>query len=261
MPRFKGDGYGDLYVRVRVVLPTDLDRRGEGRRASVPRRSSTSPTRGPDLPTTDSETRPMQLDHFTEKAQEAIVAAQQLAERLESPVLDAEHLLAALVEPDDGVPAETLRRLGVDLPGVPRRARRDPRASAPGSRAARCRSTRAPSASSSAPRRRPAGSATSTSRPSTSCSASPRSAARASELLERHGAGQRGSPRRAPERPRRPARDLAEPRGHVPGPREVRPRPDRRGAGRQARPGHRPRRRDPPRRSRSCRGGRRTTRS
>jgi len=57
----------------------------------------------------------MQLDRFTEKAQEAIVAAQQLAERLQSPVLDAEHLLAALVDPDDGIPAETLRRLGVDL--------------------------------------------------------------------------------------------------------------------------------------------------
>jgi ATP-dependent Clp protease ATP-binding subunit ClpB len=58
----------------------------------------------------------MQLDRFTQKAQEAILAAQQSAERLQSPVLDAEHILAALVEPDDGVPAETLRRLGVDLP-------------------------------------------------------------------------------------------------------------------------------------------------
>ncbi|MEO8463671.1 MAG: ATP-dependent chaperone ClpB [Chloroflexota bacterium] len=58
----------------------------------------------------------MQLDRFTQKAQEAVAAAQQLAERLQSPVLDAEHLLSALVEPDDGVPAETLRRLGVDLP-------------------------------------------------------------------------------------------------------------------------------------------------
>ncbi|MBI2762533.1 MAG: ATP-dependent chaperone ClpB [Chloroflexi bacterium] len=58
----------------------------------------------------------MQLDRFTQKAQEAVLAAQQLAERLESPVLDAEHLLSALLEPDDGVPAETLRRLGVDLP-------------------------------------------------------------------------------------------------------------------------------------------------
>ena len=57
----------------------------------------------------------MQLDRFTQKAQEAVLAAQQLAERLSSPVLDAEHLLSALVEPDDGVAAETLRRLGVDL--------------------------------------------------------------------------------------------------------------------------------------------------
>ena len=59
----------------------------------------------------------MQLDRFTQKAQEAIVAAQAIAARLDSPVLDAEHLLSALLEPDDGVPAETLRRLGVDLPG------------------------------------------------------------------------------------------------------------------------------------------------
>jgi ATP-dependent Clp protease ATP-binding subunit ClpB len=58
----------------------------------------------------------MQLDRFTEKAQEAIVTAQQLAERAQSPVLDAEHLLSARVAPDDGIPAETLRRLGVDVP-------------------------------------------------------------------------------------------------------------------------------------------------
>src|SRR3954454_25046718 len=58
----------------------------------------------------------MQLDRFTQKAQEAVLAAQRTAETLQSPVLDAEHLLAALVEDDGGVPAETLRRLGVDLP-------------------------------------------------------------------------------------------------------------------------------------------------
>jgi len=58
----------------------------------------------------------MQLDRFTQKAQEAIVAAQAIAQRLDSPVLDAEHILDALIEPDDGIPAETLRRLGVDLP-------------------------------------------------------------------------------------------------------------------------------------------------
>ena len=57
----------------------------------------------------------MQLDRFTQKAQEAIVAAQEAAQRLDSPVLDAEHLLSALLEPDDGIPAETLRRIGADL--------------------------------------------------------------------------------------------------------------------------------------------------
>ncbi|MFL5674465.1 MAG: ATP-dependent chaperone ClpB [Chloroflexota bacterium] len=59
----------------------------------------------------------MQLDRFTQKAQEAILEAQALAQRLDSPILDAEHVLSALLEPDDGIPAETLRRLGVDLPG------------------------------------------------------------------------------------------------------------------------------------------------
>jgi len=59
----------------------------------------------------------VQLDRFTQKAQEAIVTAQATAQRLDSPILDAEHILSALVEPDDGIPAETLRRLGVDLPG------------------------------------------------------------------------------------------------------------------------------------------------
>ena len=52
--------------------------------------------------------------------------------------------------------------------------------------------------------------------------------------------GDRGSPRPAP-------RHRPEPRGEVPGAAEVRPRPHAGRRGRQARPGHRPRRRDPPR--------------
>jgi ATP-dependent Clp protease ATP-binding subunit ClpB len=60
----------------------------------------------------------MQLDRFTQRAQEAVLAAQKAAENLHSPILDAEHLLSALLEDDDGVPAETLRRLGLDLPAL-----------------------------------------------------------------------------------------------------------------------------------------------
>ncbi|MBP1705023.1 MAG: clpB1 [Chloroflexi bacterium] len=57
----------------------------------------------------------MNLDRFTQKAQEAIAGAQALAARLQSPVLDAEHILASLLEDDEGIPAAVIRGLGVDL--------------------------------------------------------------------------------------------------------------------------------------------------
>ena len=56
----------------------------------------------------------MKLDHYTEKAQEAILAAQRLATDAESPILDAEHILAALLEDPEGIPAVTLSKLGAD---------------------------------------------------------------------------------------------------------------------------------------------------
>ena len=46
----------------------------------------------------------MKLDRYTEKAQEAILAAQRLATEPDSPVLDAEHILAALLEDPEGIP-------------------------------------------------------------------------------------------------------------------------------------------------------------
>jgi ATP-dependent Clp protease ATP-binding subunit ClpB len=56
----------------------------------------------------------MKLDRYTQKAQEAILAAQQLATASKSPVLDVEHLLAALLEDPEGIPAMTLRQLTAD---------------------------------------------------------------------------------------------------------------------------------------------------
>ena len=56
----------------------------------------------------------MKLDRYTEKAQEAIIAAQRLATSADSPVLDAEHILAALLEDAEGIPAATIRQLGAD---------------------------------------------------------------------------------------------------------------------------------------------------
>jgi ATP-dependent Clp protease ATP-binding subunit ClpB len=56
----------------------------------------------------------MKLDRYTEKAQEAIVGAQRLASEADSPVLDAEHVLAALLDDEQGIPAMTLRALEAD---------------------------------------------------------------------------------------------------------------------------------------------------
>jgi ATP-dependent Clp protease ATP-binding subunit ClpB len=56
----------------------------------------------------------VKLDRYTEKAQEAIVAAQRLATDADSPVLDAEHILAALLQDPEGIPQATLRQLGGD---------------------------------------------------------------------------------------------------------------------------------------------------
>jgi ATP-dependent Clp protease ATP-binding subunit ClpB len=56
----------------------------------------------------------MKLDRFTEKAQEAIVAAQRLATEADSPILDAEHVLSALLQDPEGIPIVTLRKLEAD---------------------------------------------------------------------------------------------------------------------------------------------------
>ena len=57
----------------------------------------------------------MNLNKFTEKAQEAILAAQQVAENSNHSQLDVEHLLVALLEQADGVAPRILLKLGVDL--------------------------------------------------------------------------------------------------------------------------------------------------
>ena len=65
----------------------------------------------------------MNLNKFTEKAQEAIVAAQQLAERMNHPQLEPEHLLTTLVEQSGGIVSSVLRRAGLDPARVASSAR------------------------------------------------------------------------------------------------------------------------------------------
>jgi ATP-dependent Clp protease ATP-binding subunit ClpB len=60
----------------------------------------------------------MNLNKFTEKAQEAILAAQQVAENSNHSQLDVEHLLVALLEQAEGVAPQILLKLGIDLQQV-----------------------------------------------------------------------------------------------------------------------------------------------
>jgi ATP-dependent Clp protease ATP-binding subunit ClpB len=57
----------------------------------------------------------MQADRFTIKAQEAIAAAGQLAERRHHPQVTPEHLLGVLLEQDGGVVVPVLTKLGTDV--------------------------------------------------------------------------------------------------------------------------------------------------
>ncbi len=60
----------------------------------------------------------MQPDRFTIKSQEALQAAQRLADERRNPQTTPEHLLAVLLEQDEGVAPSVLRKLGVDPAAV-----------------------------------------------------------------------------------------------------------------------------------------------
>ncbi|MFZ0087917.1 MAG: ATP-dependent chaperone ClpB [Solirubrobacteraceae bacterium] len=60
----------------------------------------------------------MQSDRFTIKSQEALQAAQRLADERRNPQTTPEHLLAVLLEQEGGVVAPVLRKLGVDPSAV-----------------------------------------------------------------------------------------------------------------------------------------------
>ena len=55
----------------------------------------------------------MDLNRFTQKAQEAVIAAQKLASAGHHSQIDPEHLLLALSEQEGGVVPEVLERIGV----------------------------------------------------------------------------------------------------------------------------------------------------
>ncbi|MCB0739220.1 MAG: type VI secretion system ATPase TssH, partial [Bacteroidetes bacterium] len=56
----------------------------------------------------------MRLDKFTQKAQEAVLEAQNLAQGYNHPAIEPEHLLSALITQEGGVVPSLLKRIGTD---------------------------------------------------------------------------------------------------------------------------------------------------
>jgi ATP-dependent Clp protease ATP-binding subunit ClpB len=65
----------------------------------------------------------MNINKYTEKAQEAIAAARRIAEQTSHAQIEPEHVLVALVEQRDGVVPELLRKMNADPAAVGRAAR------------------------------------------------------------------------------------------------------------------------------------------
>ena len=60
----------------------------------------------------------MRLDKFTQRGQEAIVAAQELAQTYNHSQIEPEHLLLALLQQSDGVVPEILMQVGANPQAV-----------------------------------------------------------------------------------------------------------------------------------------------
>ncbi len=56
----------------------------------------------------------MNMNKYTEKAQEAVLGAQQLADREGHPEITPEHLLLTLLEQRDGIVPEIVRKMNAD---------------------------------------------------------------------------------------------------------------------------------------------------
>ena len=106
----------------------------------------------------------LRSDDFTEQGQHVLSLSSEIVRRYNHTQWDVEHILLALLEIDDGVAVEVLRKLGVAVDGVRRPRGGHPRQCAP--RSPRdlpdIRDAKGKACSSQTPRRRLSGSRTST---------------------------------------------------------------------------------------------------
>ena len=176
-------------------------------------------------------------NRWTQKTQEAVSTAVEVAKAESNPEVTPDHLLAALLRQEEGIVLPILQRVGLAPLAVRNaaddaigQAARRPTGARPACRASSSRSSTPPTRSGPS-------CTTSTCPPSTSSSRWSIASGIEREQLLAAMQEVRGQP----------PRHVAEPGGAVPGAREVRPRPHRGGPRRQDRPGHRARRGDPAR--------------
>ena len=199
---------------------------------------------------------------LTTRSNQAVSAAVKTAAERGNPAVEPAHLAVALLDDTEGLTRPMLQKLGVDPARDPR-----PRPSAWSTScpapAATASARRPPAAAcspcSAPPSARPAIAPTTSSAPRSCCSPWPRRRATSPTLLKQHGVTPAALADALQDGPRLGPRHHRRPRGHLRGAREVRHRPHPAGPRRQDRPGHRPRRRDPPRRPGAVAAGRRTT--
>src|SRR5208337_2403209 len=67
----------------------------------------------------------MDFNRFTEKAQDAVREAHSKAIRYGNQQVDVEHVLASLLEPEDGLAPAILNKAGLNLEGLRRRVEQE----------------------------------------------------------------------------------------------------------------------------------------
>jgi ATP-dependent Clp protease ATP-binding subunit ClpB len=65
----------------------------------------------------------MNIQKYTEKAQEAVIAAQRMADEKNNPQIEPEHVLVALLEQREGIVPEILRKMNVDPAAIAKAVR------------------------------------------------------------------------------------------------------------------------------------------
>ena len=102
----KPDTRGDLYATVDIQLPRSLTKEQRQHYEALVRKLD------------EPKVNVMNINKYTEKAQEAILAAQQLAEREGHPEILPEHLLLTLLEQHDGIVPEIVRKMNAGSVGA-----------------------------------------------------------------------------------------------------------------------------------------------